>query len=264
MGAINTSAGRIGLEERGGGGAEPIIFLHGVGSDKSVWRPQLQHFGQERRAIAFDYPGYGESELVAELTREGFAAAVLAAMDALGVKGAHVCGLSLGGVVAIAMYAAAPERCTSLILADTFAVHPDGTGIYQRSTEASRSMTMRALAEARVDMLIGTAASPKLRAEVVDTMAAIDPEAYRIGAEAVWLADQRGSAARIAVPTLVLCGTEDRITPPELSEELAGLIPGARLEMIDAAGHLANAEQPTAFNAALDKFLAEAEKIFLS
>jgi len=143
-------------------------------------------------------------------------------------------------------------------------VHPDGTGIYQRSTEASRSMTMRALAEARVDMLIGTAASPKLRAEVVDTMAAIDPEAYRIGAEAVWLADQRGSAARIAVPTLVLCGTDDRITPPELSEELAGLIPGARLEMIDDAGHLANAEQPTAFNAALDKFLAEAEKIFLS
>ena len=75
----------------------------------------------------------------------------------------------------------------------------------------------------------------------------------------------RASAnARIAVPTLVLCGTDDRITPPELSEELAGLIPGARLEMIDDAGHLANAEQPTAFNAALDKFLAEAEKIFLS
>jgi 3-oxoadipate enol-lactonase len=91
-------------------------------------------------------------------------------------------------------------------------------------------------------------------------MARIDPEAYRIGAEAVWLADQRNRVAAIQVPTLVLCGTEDRITPPALSEELAELIAAARLEWIEAAGHLANAEQPAAFNAAIDRFLAEAER----
>lgn len=260
MGAIETSHGLVGFAERGGGAGLPIVFLHGVGSDKGVWRPQLAHFGAARRAVAFDYPGYGESDLLAGASRDDFAAAVLAAMDALGISRAHVCGLSLGGVIAIAMHSAAPRRCASLILADSFAAHPDGAGIYQRSTEASRSIGMRALAEARVDVLLGSAATRELRAEVVETMAAIDPEAYRIGAEAVWLADQRARAQAIGVPTLVLCGTEDAITPPALSEELAGLIPAAKLELIAAAGHLANAEQPAAFNAAIDRFLTDVER----
>jgi 3-oxoadipate enol-lactonase len=260
MGAITTKAGRIGFEESGSGDAVPIIFLHGVGSDKSVWRPQLAHFGRRRRALAFDYPGYGESDPARDSGRDAFAAAILAAMDALGIDRAHVCGLSLGGVVAIAMHAQAAQRCVSLILADSFAVHPDGAGICERSTEASRSMGMRALAEARVDMLLGSGATPDLRAEVVETMAAIDPDAYCIGAEAVWLADQRDRARAIRVPTLVLCGTEDRITPPALSEELVDLIPGARLEMIEAAGHLANAEQPAVFNATVDAFLTDLER----
>ena len=258
MGVIGTRLGVIGVHEQGGGGAVPIVFLHGVGSDKSVWRPQVEHFGRSRRAIAFDYPGYGES---APFAGGDFASAVLAALDSLGVERAHVCGLSLGGVVAIALHARSPERCQSLILADTFARHPDGAAIHQRSIDASRAMPMRDLAEARVDMLLGSAASPVLRAEVVETMAAIEPEAYRIGAQAVWLADQRDEARAIRVPTLVLCGAEDRITPPALSEELAALIVGARLELVDAAGHLANAEQPAAFNAAIERFLAEVETI---
>jgi 3-oxoadipate enol-lactonase len=260
MGVIDTSRGAIGVLEAGGGEAVPIIFLHGVGSDKSVWRPQLAHFGRSRRAIAVDYPGYGESGFSPGANRDDFAAAILAAMDALGIGQAHVCGLSLGGVVAIAMHAAAPDRCASLILADSFAVHPEGAGIHQRSVEASRAMAMRDLAEARVDLLLGSAATPALRAEVVETMAAIDARAYRIGAEAVWLADQRERTAAICVPALVLCGIEDRITPPALSEDLAALIPGARLEWIEAAGHLANTEQPAAFNTAVERFLTEAER----
>lgn len=260
MGAITTSRGRIGFAEDGGGTAVPIIFLHGVGSDKSVWRPQLDHFGKRRRAIAFDYPGYGESEFQAGASRDDFAAAMVAAMDSLGIGHAHICGLSLGGVIAIAMHAQAPDRCASLILADTFAVHPDGNGIFQRSTEASQSIGMRALAESRIDVLLGSEATPALRSEAIATMAAIDPRAYRVGASAVWLADQGDRASAIRVPTLVLCGAEDRITPPALSEELAALIPGARLELIAGAGHLANAEQPAAFNAAIDRHLSTADQ----
>lgn len=259
MGVIGTRLGAIGVHEQGGGGGVPIVFLHGVGSDKSVWRPQVTHFGRSRRAVALDYPGYGESDPLASGGRDDFAAAMLAAMDTLGIDRAHVCGLSLGGVIAIAMHAAAPDRCASLVLADSFAVHPEGKAICQRSIDASRAMPMRELAEARVDMLLGSAATAGLRAEVVETMAAIDPEAYRIGAEAVWLADQRGHAAAIRVPTLVLCGAEDRITPPALSKELAALVHGAKLELLDAAGHLANAEQPMAFNAAVERFLTEVE-----
>ena len=90
MASIATARGRIGYVEAGGGGETPIIFLHGVGSDKSVWRPQLDHFGQARRALAFDYPGYGESELIEGATRDDFAAAILAAMDALEIGKATV------------------------------------------------------------------------------------------------------------------------------------------------------------------------------
>ena len=260
MGAIATASGVIGVEERGGGDSLPIFFLHGVGSDKSVWRPQLDHFGRSRRAIALDYPGYGESAFRADATRDDFARSALSAMDALGVRQAHICGLSLGGVIAIAMHALARECCASLVLADSFAVHPEGDAIYRRSVDASRAIGMRALAEGRVDALLGEAATPALRAEVTETMAGIEPNAYRIGAAAVWLADQSERAQAIGVPTLVLCGDEDRITPPVLSRELADLVPGARLEMIEGAGHLANAEQPARFNAAIDRFLAEVER----
>ena len=257
MASIATARGRIGYIDAGERDATPVVFLHGVGSDKSVWAPQLARFGNSLRAVAFDYPGYGESEFAADATRDDFAAAVFAGMDALEIDRAHVCGLSLGGVVAIAMHAASPERCASLILADSFAVHPDGQGIHDRSVVASQSMSMRDLAEARCGMLLGSATTPELRAEVIEAMAAIDPAAYRVGAAAVWLADQRDRARAIDVPTLILVGEEDGITPPALSEELAKLIPGSRLERIAEAGHLANAEQPDAFNAAIESFISE-------
>lgn len=249
----------MGFSEAGIGNAIPIVFLHGVGSDKSVWQPQLEHFGRTRRAVAFDYPGYGESELVEGATRDDYAGSILAAMDALGIGQAHICGLSLGGVIAIALNAAAPERCASLIIADSFAVHPDGQGIYDRSVGASRTSTMQEIAEARVGALLGSASTGQLRSEVVATMAAIDPAAFRLGAAAVWLADQEDHAAAIEAPTLILCGDEDKVTPPALSEELQRLIRGSRLEIIHASGHLANAEQPERFNALIDRFFEEIE-----
>lgn len=255
MARVQTGAGlAIGYEETGGGTAVPIVFLHGVGSDKSVWRPQLDYFGAERRAIAFDYPGYGESDPAPEATtRDDYAAAILSAMAELGVDRAHICGLSLGGVVGIAMHAAAPERIVSLVLADTFAAHPDGRAIYDRSLAASSDL--RVMAEARVDVLLAQPSDPAVRTEVVETMARIDPAAYRVGAEAVWLADQRDRTGDIRVPTLVLCGTEDKVTPPALSRELAHLIPGAQYEPIEGAGHLSNLERPEEFNTLVGAFV---------
>ena len=258
MAIIETAVGRIGVIEQGGGRATPIIFLHGVGSDKSVWRPQLEHFGRSRRAIAFDYPGYGESELKADATRDDFAGAVLAGLDALKVERAHVCGLSLGGVIAIAMHAAAPETCASLILADTFAVHPEGQAIHDRSVDASRNAGMRAIAEQRVGALLAPDTPETIRAEVIETMAAIDPEAYRLGARAVWLADQRERVRAIDVPTLVIVGTLDAITPPSLSDELGDLI-GSRVERIPGASHLANLGRPVEFNSAIESFISETD-----
>ena len=249
--------GAIGFTEAGNAGV-PIVFLHGVGSDKSVWRPQLEHFGRQRRALAFDYPGYGDSgPAPAGTTRDDYASAILSAMDALGINRAHVCGLSLGGIVANAMYHLARERCASLILADTFAVHPDGRAIYDRSIAGS--IDLRGMAEARVDVLLAQPADPAVRSEVVETMARIDPAAYRIGAEAVWLAEQSFRACAIAERALVLCGTDDKVTPPALSRELANLIPRASLKLIEGAGHIANLEKPDEFNRLVDEFIREVE-----
>ena len=256
MARIDTCRGTIGVSDGGGGDpATPILFLHGVGSDRSVWHPQLDHLAGRRRALAIDHPGYGDSEFHADAARDDFAAAGWAALDALGIGRAHLCGLSLGGVVAIAMHHAAPGRVASLVIADSFAVHPDGPAIHQRSVAASQTMPMRALAEARVPALVGASASAELRAELVETMAAIDPAAFRIGSAAVWLADQCERVARIAVPTLVLVGNEDQVTPPTLSVDLHRRIVGSTLAMINHAGHLANVEQPEMFNGLVDRFL---------
>jgi 3-oxoadipate enol-lactonase len=253
---VQTSAGVVGIAVEGER-AVPILFLHGVGSDKSVWKRQLEHFGRDRAAIAIDYPGYGESELAPDASREDFARAAWAALDALGIYNAHICGLSLGGVVAMAMYAAAPNRCVSLIIADSFAVHPLGQAIYDRSIAAS--IDMRGLAEARIGALI-VSEDPAVRSDVIDTMARIDPKAYRLGARAVWLADQRDRATTIKAPTLVICGDEDAITSPTLSEELAALIPDSRLRIIEGASHLTNIDKPAEFNRAVGDFLSEVEQ----
>ena len=258
MGRVATSRGATGYVEAGAGSATPIVFLHGVGSDKSVWRPQLDHFAGTRRAIAFDYPGYGDSDPAPPgTTRDDYANAIWSALDALGVSKAHICGLSLGGVVAIAMHHGAPERCASLILADTFAVHPDGQGIHDRSLAGSADM--RAFAESRADFLLAQPADPAVRTEVIETMSSIDPAAYRVGVEAVWLADQRDRAERIRVPTLILCGSEDKPTPPSLSEQLHAAIPRSRLELIADAGHLTNIERPAEFNWLVDAFIGGVE-----
>jgi 3-oxoadipate enol-lactonase len=253
MGKVRTSSGAIGVDTNGTDAGPAILFLHGVGSDKSVWRRQLDHFAGRRRAIAMDYPGYGESEWRAGATREDYARAACDTLDALEVERAHICGLSLGGVIAIAMQALAPERCLSLTLADTFAVHPGGRAIYDRSVAGSRDM--RAFAEARADFLLAQPASAAVRAEVVETMSKIDPAAYRLAAEAVWLADQRQRATAIDVPTLILCGAQDQATPPELSRELHATIDGSRLALIAGAGHLTNIEQPAEFNRLLETFV---------
>jgi 3-oxoadipate enol-lactonase len=255
MARVRTNAGYdIGYAESGGGEKMPIVFLHGVGSDKSVWRPQLDHFGQERRTIAFDYPGYGDSDPAPEgTTRDDYAGAIVSALGALGVSKAHICGLSLGGVVAIAIHHAAPDLCASLILADTFASHPDGQAIYDRSIAASEQMRM--LAEGRVDVLLAQPADPAVRLDVIETMAQINPAAFRIGAEAVWLAEQAERADAIRVPTLVVCGTEDKVTPPALSTSLTRMIPGAHYEPIEGAGHISNLERADTFNTIVGAFI---------
>jgi 3-oxoadipate enol-lactonase len=258
--SISTEWGRIGCSVRGSGGV-PLLFLHGVGSDRSAWDGQLEAFGFERMVIAIDMPGYGGSDPVRGegAGRQEFARAALAVLDTLDIGQAHVCGLSLGGVIALAMVAMSPDRLASLILADTFARHPEGPAILERSLAGVAALGMAGLADSRADALLAQPSDPSVRGVVVETMARIDPAAYAVAAEAVWLADQRDEAAAVACPALILHGSADQITPAALSEELKLLIPHAALVEIMAAGHLPNLEQPGIFNRVLSAFVSDVE-----
>ena len=262
FGGIETSRGRVGTwvsapAERCDD-ARPLLFLHGVGSDKSVWAPQMRHFARTRRCIAADYPGYGDSAPSPGATREDFADAMLALLDTLGVEHVDICGLSLGGIVAMLMAPRLGNRLGRLVIANSFAVHPEGDAIFERSTSAARRLGMKGLADARIDMLLAPGTAPALRADLVATMGAIAPDAYVQGARAVWKADLTAEARAISAPTLVLCGSEDAITPPRLSDALADLLADARRVDLAGAAHLSNVERPDDFNREVEQFLSGA------
>jgi 3-oxoadipate enol-lactonase len=252
----------IGYNERGHGAGDAVVFLHGVGSDKSVWDAQLGYLSATRRVLALDYPGYGESSLPAyDLNLEEVARYVFGAMDTLRIERAHIVGLSMGGVVGLEMQRQHPARLRSLVLADAFAKHPLGQEIIERSHRAVATMTMRHFAEQRVEVLLTANASPIVRQNVVETMARIDKRTYRWSSQAVWTADYREHLSSITTPTLVLVGEDDQPTPPELSEELANNISGAKLEIIARAGHLSNLDRPALFNSIVRQFIESIERV---
>ncbi|MEJ7713556.1 MAG: alpha/beta fold hydrolase [Pyrinomonadaceae bacterium] len=118
---------------------------------KNYGRSRSYTFAQKRRAVSLDYPGYGESDLVSgRLTRQQIAEHVLKALDALGVEAPHIVGLSMGGVIALEICRQQAKRVRSLTIADSFAYHPEGEAILERSLGALLTMSMRQFAEMRV------------------------------------------------------------------------------------------------------------------
>ncbi len=259
MSRIKVEDLRIGYSEAGDENENaPLVFLHGVGSDKSVWDFQLKELSKNRRVVAFDYAGYGESDLPEkDLTRAEIAAYIFGAFDALGIEKAIVCGLSMGGVIALEMFSQNPKRIASLILASTFAKHPNGAAIAERSINFIKDNSMRAFAEQRVDFLLASETSNEVRSAVVETMARIDKETYAWSSEAVWTADYLDLLPEINVPTLVIGGNLDQPTPPDLSRELAFNIKGAKMVIIQNAAHLSNLDQPQIFNKLIENFIGK-------
>jgi 3-oxoadipate enol-lactonase len=243
-------------------GAGPdVVFLHSFPLDRAMWVGQLVAVGAAgRRAILVDLPGFGASPLLAGAapTMDTLAHAVLDTLDALGVARATFVGLSLGGYVALALAALAPERVEALVLADTRATADDP------ATRAGRMLNLALVrdrgAGALVDKML-----PKLLAP--DAPEALRTAVRAMGAgqtrEAITFAllamrdrpDRSDVAAAIDAPTLVVVGAHDEVTPPEEMRALAATMRRARVEVIDGAGHLSSLERPVAFNAALTGFL---------
>jgi len=238
------------------GSGPPIVFLHGVGSNRQTWRAQIEAFSATHTAVAIDARGYGDS-----WTRPGtvsmarFAADTAAVIQAVGGGRAHVCGLSMGGIVALHLWRDHPEVVLSLVLADSWAWHPAAAAGQDARLAAIDANDMASLARIRMPAVYGPGAAPPLVQRGVDTFASLDKSVYRAATAELWGVDMRGVAGSVTVPTLVLVGEHDSIAPPHLSRELAALIPGAQLVVIPDAGHLPNEEKPAAFNQAVRSFL---------
>ena len=250
----------IAYEVEGRGPA--VVFLHGIGGNRTNWYGQLAALGDSYAAVTWDARGYGDSGQGHGPLRFGdFADDVVRLLDHLGAERAHVVGLSMGGMIAQDLAGRAPDRVATLVLADSspgFGSAPEAAReefLAQRLAPLDRGLTPADIAPDLVGALVSPKASEAVRAQLQASMAALRSEPYRQALHAIVTTDFRDVLGRLRVPVLVLVGEEDQVTPPSASRFLAREIPGAELVTIPDAGHLTNLEQPAAFDRALRAFL---------
>lgn len=260
MSKLNVRGIEIAYDDAGVGPA--ILFLHGFPFNRSLWRDQVELLTPHFRVIAPDLRGHGETTVVSgAATMEEMAKDVIGLLDALGVSAAAVCGLSMGGYVTLALCRDFPARVNALVLADTRAVADTNEGKRTREQQAEKALQegMAAIADGMLPKLVApvtVAKHPEVVARVREMILKTDPA----GAAAA----QRGMAQRrdqtdllsqINVPTLIIVGENDQLTPVAESEIMHRLIAGSRLEIIAGVGHVSNLEQPESFNRLLADFL---------
>lgn len=235
-----------------------LLLLHAFPLDASMWEPQLAAFQAELPVIAPNFPGFGGASYAAEVLSMDKAADVAAAsVRVAGMEQVVVCGLSMGGYVALAFWRRHRERAMGLVLANTRAGADDEAG-----KERRRALADRLKAEGNEFLvenpppLLSAHASPELRERVRDIIRAQPAEA--IAGASLGMAerpDSTGDLASIDVPTLVITSSGDTLIPPEATAPMADQIPGATLEVIQGAGHLSDLEAPEEFNRLLREHL---------
>jgi len=240
-------------EVHGPAEAPAVLFLNSIGCDRRLWDAQVASLSAEVRCVVFDARGHGESAApdgdyaIARLGRDA-----LAVLDGLAVTQAHVCGLSLGGLIGQWLAAEAPSRIATLTLANTASrIGSD------EAWETRRRKVLAEGLESIADMAMERFFSDDFRAAhaafVAEQRAAFvagSAVGYAGCCAALRDADLTPRLAAIGTPTLVIGGEFDVSTTPAQAAQLAGGIEAARLVMM-AAGHLSNLEQPEAFTAAL-------------
>lgn len=248
----------IGYDQAGQGA--PLVLLHAFPLDRAMWEPQLAALEDVAQVYAPDLPGFGESG-AAPFTIDGVADVVAEFLVAQGIVKAAVCGLSMGGYVALALARRHPDKLSALILADTRA------GIDDSTAKANRDKSI-ALVNEKGSAALFEGMLPKVMAEAVRTekpelVSRLKEIAGRQSAASVVAAlvalrdrpDANPGLKAISVPTLVIVGEFDAVTPPLSSANLSAQIRGSQLVHIPGAGHLSSVENPDAFNAAVRGFL---------
>ncbi len=242
-----------------------LLFLHAFPLGLFMWEGQAQAFAATHRVIRFDARGFGATAAGdGPLSMERIADDAALLLDHLGIGQAVVAGCSMGGYVAFAMVRRHRDRLRGLVLQNT---RPGADTLEARGNRGVLAAKVLregsgAAADAFLPRLLGETthrARPQLEAELRETILKTSPRGIAnallgLGARA----DSNLTLREIAVPTLVLGGTEDVLTPPAESEAMAAAIAGSQLAILPLAGHLANLENPAAYNAALAGFLRSA------
>ncbi len=245
------------------GEGDALVLVHGHPFDRSMWRPQIEYFARSHRVIVPDLRGYGESAVVpGTTTLDVFARDIAGLLDRLGVGTFVLGGLSMGGQIVLEFHRLFADRIRGLVLADTFAQAETEEGRKVRNAAADRLLAegMDGFAHEVLPRMVAPRTieeRPDVARHVLAMMRAAPPEgaaaALRGRAERP---DYTEMLAEIAVPTLVVVGSEDDFTPVADAEFMSARVPGAVLAVIDGAGHLPNLERPEEFNAVLDEFLS--------
>ncbi|MGB3220554.1 MAG: alpha/beta fold hydrolase [Anaerolineae bacterium] len=239
-----------------------VVLIHGYPLQRAIWAPQVEASKTRFRVITPDLRGFGESEVTAgPYTMEMLAADVHALLQQRGVRSAVIGGHSMGGYVALAFARQFPEMLRGLILVNTRAGadSPAGKANRQAAAAVARQQGALAVADDMLPKLLAPATfqqQPQLVAHVHRLMAAASVEAL---ANAQLGMATRGASQDVLeglfLPVLVITGADDKLIPPAESEAMARTVPGARLVVLEDAGHLASLEAPAAFNTALWEFL---------
>lgn len=254
-----TRVGTVGFDEAGAG--TPVILLHGFPHDRSLWSAQLAAPPAGARLIAPDLPGFGESARAAVPSLDVYADWVMAFCDSLALKRVVIGGLSMGGYLAFALWRRYPERISALILADTKAPADNDEGKAKRVAlqEVARTEGAASIAEKQLGGMIGKTTRetrPQVVAYVDAMMRAAPVTGIIDGLDALRTrVDSTPTLATINVPTLIICGAEDALTPVKESEAMHLAISDSQLAIIPGAGHASCIEHPAAFNALLAGFL---------
>jgi pimeloyl-ACP methyl ester carboxylesterase len=259
---MRATIGGAGLEYEATGSGPALLLLHAFPLGLFMWEPQVEALAATHRVVRFDARGFGGSPAgEGPLTMEAIADDGAALLDHLGLEKAIVAGCSMGGYAALAFARRHPRRLSGLVLLDTRGGADTEEAKANRAALAAKVLAEGASAavEAFLPKLLGETTrreQPQLAARLRQRILATSPRGIANALHGLAARpDSRDLLGAIAVPTLVLVGAEDVLTPPSEAEALAAAIPGAVLEVIPAAGHLASLENPGAVNAAWRGFL---------
>jgi 3-oxoadipate enol-lactonase len=259
---IKLNGTTINYTERGLPQGIPVVFIHGFPLNHTMWEPQMKALPNHFRAITYDIRGHGESDIGdGQYTIEFFVDDLLSLLDHLVIDRAIICGLSMGGYIALRAYERSPERIKALVLCDTKSEADTNEAKLKRSAIVRNVKTNGTGPFA--DEFVTAILAPQTfqtHPEIVESIKKMIRANSPIGISGASLAlgcrtDTSAALSTINVPTLILVGEHDMLTPPTVSESMHSRIVNSELHVVVHAGHMSNLENAPEFNKRLIEFL---------